>query len=109
MQLLKDAKQLYQTLDSSVQALVRAREQFPNISNAEIAARKRFVARTHKVMFVILLTSGYRVGNAISFCLCGVKALNKIEVVVGSEETRTKIVQDRRQVCMPHGPRAFFR
>ena len=40
--------------------------------------------------------------SATSFCLSGVQTLNKIEATVDSQETLTKIVQDRRQVCIPH-------
>merc|ERR1712032_1119792 len=76
--LLKAAKELYRTLDTSVQAVIRARKQFPKITNAEISARKRFVART-------------------------LKTLNKIEATVESQETLTKIVQDRRQLLFRGG------
>lgn len=75
LRLLKAAKELYQTLDTSVQAVVRARKQFPNISNSEISSRKRFVART-------------------------LKTLNKIEGTVKSQDTSTKIVQDRRKLLV---------
>lgn len=73
LQRLKAVKELYQTLNTSVQAVVRARQQFPNISNSEISARKRFATRT-------------------------LKTLQKIEVKLESQETISKIVSDRRKL-----------
>lgn len=75
LRLLKAANGLYKTLETSVRAVERARKQFPNISNAEIASRKRFVSRT-------------------------LKTLKKVEATVTSQETLSKIVLDRRQLLL---------